>query len=332
MATEPSEVATNGASSSDPPSLTVSNVLARCDLATSIDLRAVALAARNVEYQSKVRPDSLVLRLRERRSSADGNACPHTTVTVRSSGKITLTGSKSEAAALDAARRVARRIQRVGFPVSFRGFRISNMSAFVDAGFEVRVQSIASSRQHAHHSSYEPEIRAFLVYRLPGSKCVLNIYGSGKVVLNGVTAHSALSDAVRRIYPVLLAFRREDDSVHDAAPNRAVERSRKRPRSGAGTERAKRQAPRSAFVSAVGQHEAAAAEEEDDLEAELACSHEPSRAVEGEWKTEDEEEDREEEEDGDIPTTDRVTRQAAAMPMEQVAEEEDEDGLLDLIG
>lgn len=72
-----------------------------------LDLRKINFCTRNTEYNPS-RFKGLVMRIRE----------PKTTALIFRSGKIVVTGAKSEEAALLAARKYARIIQKLGFTVS----------------------------------------------------------------------------------------------------------------------------------------------------------------------------------------------------------------------
>lgn len=77
------------------------------NLVSELDLRKINFCTRNAEYNPS-RFKGLVMRIRE----------PKTTALIFRSGKVVVTGARSEAAALLAARKYARIIQKLGFPVS----------------------------------------------------------------------------------------------------------------------------------------------------------------------------------------------------------------------
>lgn len=77
------------------------------NLNCKLDLKKIALHARNAEYNPK-RFAAVIMRIRE----------PRTTALIFSSGKMVCTGAKSEGDSRLAARKYARIIQKLGFPVS----------------------------------------------------------------------------------------------------------------------------------------------------------------------------------------------------------------------
>lgn len=81
---------------------------------------------------------------------------PKTTALIFASGKMVVTGAKSEDDARLAARKYARIIQKLGFEASFNEFKIQNMVGSCDVKFPIRLEGLAFS--HGHFSSYEPEV------------------------------------------------------------------------------------------------------------------------------------------------------------------------------
>jgi len=106
---------------------------------------------------------------------------PKTTALVFASGKVVVTGAKSEDDARLAARKFARIIMKLGFETKFTDFKIQNIVGSVrplllvlvrlsrlvltllarpqcDVKFPIRLEGLAYG--HGHFSSYEPEVRS----------------------------------------------------------------------------------------------------------------------------------------------------------------------------
>lgn len=116
---------------------------------------------------------------------------PKTTALIFASGKMVVTGAKSEDDSRLAARKYARIIQKLGFEATFTDFKIQNMVGSCDVKFPVRLEGLAFS--HGHFSSYEPELFPGLIYRMVKPKVVLLIFVSGKVVLTGAKVSLAMT-------------------------------------------------------------------------------------------------------------------------------------------
>jgi transcription initiation factor TFIID TATA-box-binding protein len=127
---------------------------------------------------------------------------PKTTALIFASGKMLVTGSKTEEDSKLASRKFARIIQKLGFDAKFTEFKIQNIVGSCDVKFQIRLESLAS--RHHNFSSYEPELFPGLIYRMVKPKIVLLIFISGKVVLTGAKTREEIYSAYDSIYPVLL--------------------------------------------------------------------------------------------------------------------------------
>lgn len=85
---------------------------------------------------------------------------PKTTALIFASGKMVVTGAKSEDDSRLASRKYARIIQKLGFEAKFSEFKIQNIVGSCDVKFPIRLEGLAFS--HGHFSSYEPEVILFV--------------------------------------------------------------------------------------------------------------------------------------------------------------------------
>jgi transcription initiation factor TFIID TATA-box-binding protein len=99
----------------DVPSPTLQNIVSTVNLGVPLDLKKIALHARNAEYNPK-RFAAVIMRIRD----------PRTTALIFSSGKMVCTGAKSEEASRLAARKYARIVQKLGFKAKFTEFKVKN--------------------------------------------------------------------------------------------------------------------------------------------------------------------------------------------------------------
>ncbi|KAM9291899.1 TATA box-binding protein-like 2 [Morus bassanus] len=171
------------------------NIVSTVNLACKLDLKNIALHARNAEYNPK-RFAAVIMRIRE----------PRTTALIFSSGKMVCTGAKSEEQSRLAARKYARVVQKLGFPAKFLDFKIQNMVGSCDVRFPIRLEGLVLT--HQQFSSYEPELFPGLIYRMVKPRIVLLIFVSGKVVLTGAKERSEIYEAFENIYPILKGFRK----------------------------------------------------------------------------------------------------------------------------
>ncbi|KAI4598235.1 TATA-binding protein (TBP) [Pestalotiopsis sp. IQ-011] len=184
--------ATQGGSGLTP---TLQNIVATVNLDCRLDLKTIALHARNAEYNPK-RFAAVIMRIRE----------PKTTALIFASGKMVVTGAKSEDDSKLASRKYARIIQKLGFNAKFTDFKIQNIVGSCDIKFPIRLEGLAS--RHHNFSSYEPELFPGLIYRMIKPKVVLLIFVSGKIVLTGAKVREEIYQAFEMMYPVLQDFRK----------------------------------------------------------------------------------------------------------------------------
>ena len=93
------------------------NIVSTVNLGCKLDLKKIALQARNAEYNPK-RFAAVIMRIRE----------PRTTALIFSSGKMVCTGAKSEEQSRLAARKYARIVQKLGFDVSLINLFITKLN------------------------------------------------------------------------------------------------------------------------------------------------------------------------------------------------------------
>ncbi|GLC43794.1 hypothetical protein PLESTB_000908600 [Pleodorina starrii] len=176
------------------------NVVATVNLGTKLDLKEIAMHARNAEYNPK-RFAAVIMRIRE----------PKTTALIFASGKMVCTGAKSEDDSRTAARRYAKIVQKLGFPATFKEFKIQNIVGSCDVKFPIRLEGLAYA--HSLFASYEPELFPGLIYRMKQPKIVLLIFVSGKVVLTGAKTRYEIYQAYMNIYPTLIQYKKGDVAV-----------------------------------------------------------------------------------------------------------------------
>ena len=172
------------------------NVVATMNVSCRLDLKDIVTRSRNSEYNPK-RFAAVVMRIRE----------PKSTALIFQTGKIVITGARSEDNAWIAARKYARILQKLDFPAQFRDFKIQNIVGSCDLGFPIRLEGLAN--QHSQFSSYEPELFPGLIYRMNQPKIVILAFVSGKIVLTGAKSNKQIINAFNKIYPILVQFRKD---------------------------------------------------------------------------------------------------------------------------
>ncbi|XP_071515168.1 TATA box-binding protein-like 1 isoform X2 [Panulirus ornatus] len=169
----------------------INNVVCSFSVACHLDLRSIALTGNNVEFR---RENGMVtMKLRK----------PPTTASIWSSGKVTCTGSTSESQARLAARRIARCIQKLGYNVKFKNFRIVNVLGTCTMPFAIKITPFSLRFRTA--ASYEPELHPGVTYKIDHPKATLKIFSTGSITVTAPSINNVQS-AIEHIYPLVREF------------------------------------------------------------------------------------------------------------------------------
>ncbi|XP_004925553.1 uncharacterized protein LOC101741862 [Bombyx mori] len=175
-------------------SIKLQNCVATVSLGCELKLLDIYCRTRYSEY-NPARFQGVVMKILD----------PRATALVFRSGKIVCTGTRNEHDSYVAARKIARIIQKLGFPAKFLNFKIQNFIATADLRFPIKLEALQQA--HGQFSSYEPELFPGLVYRMVRPRVVLLIFVNGKMVITGGKSRTEISEAVDVIYPILRSYR-----------------------------------------------------------------------------------------------------------------------------
>ncbi|KAK4671642.1 hypothetical protein QC764_607640 [Podospora pseudoanserina] len=184
------------------------NFVVTVNLDCRIDLNYLAQRARNVEYRPR-RFNAVIMRIRD----------PRTTALIFATGRMVVTGAKSEALARLAAKKHAYALQKCGFTPKFCDFTVQNIIASANVGSNIRLEGLAN-KYVTVGASFVPEIfpglsfKQYLGYRADGTprSCpTLLIFTTGKIVVTGAKTEEDLMAAFARVYPLFFDFRFASD-------------------------------------------------------------------------------------------------------------------------
>ena len=178
------------------------NIVSTANLKCVLDLREIALRAKNAEYNPK-KFAAVIMRIKE----------PKTTALIFSSGKMVCTGARTEEESKQASRIYAKIILKLGFPAKFSEFKVQNIVASCDAKFPIRLEGLAS--EYLKFCSYEPEMFPGLIFHMLEPKIVLLIFVSGKIVLTGAKNIEDIYKAYNNILPILMQFKKSEFKLGD---------------------------------------------------------------------------------------------------------------------
>ncbi|KAI3884828.1 hypothetical protein MKX03_009918 [Papaver bracteatum] len=170
---------------------TIQNIVSTVNLDCKLNLREIAMRARNAEYNPK-RFSAVTIRLKY----------PKTTGLIFESGKIVCTGAKTEAQSKLAARKYARMIQKLGFPAKFKNFKIQNIVTSCDVNFLIKLDAF----QYSNGGKFSNDPQIFpnrMVFKMKQPEITILIFVSGKIVITGAKERGDAYNAFEHIYPLL---------------------------------------------------------------------------------------------------------------------------------
>jgi transcription initiation factor TFIID TATA-box-binding protein len=167
-------------------SVNIENVVASATLDQRIDLSTIMKVFRNVEYRPKQFP-GLVFRLKR----------PKTATLIFGSGKMVCTGSKSEAQAKAAVKKVVKELQSNGIIIlSKPKIVIQNIVASASLGGKIDLEKAVRTMENV---MYEPEQFPGLIFRMTDPKVVMLLFASGKLVCTGAKNEEMVGEAVEKL-------------------------------------------------------------------------------------------------------------------------------------
>lgn len=164
----------------------VENVVASVTLEDRIDLNKLAENCSEAEYDPSQFP-GLVLRLKE----------PKAAILVFNTGKMVVTGLRSEEDAPTVVEKIIERIREAGISVKSQAkIKVQNIvaSGSLGAALDLEIASIT-----LEDSLYEPEQFPGLIYRAKNPKVVFLLFSSGRIVCTGAKKETDVKEAVMRL-------------------------------------------------------------------------------------------------------------------------------------
>merc|ERR1712224_539127 len=137
---------------------------------------------------------------------------PKSTALIFNSGKVIITGCKSEKLAHISGRKYAKILERLNFRIQLGKFKIQNCVGSCDVGFPIRLEGIQKANQE--DCNYEPELFPGLIWRFNNKnrkklkKCVALIFVTGKIVFTGGKSEKIIRHAFEELYPYLIKYRK----------------------------------------------------------------------------------------------------------------------------
>lgn len=179
----------------------VVNTICLLNLGVPVDLKQLAMGARNVEFIPKRR--IVVLRVQE----------PPAAAIIRQGGLVTISGAASIAAAKRAAcivAKVVRAVLQLGDQLTKVTFRAMSVNVRFDLKHPIRLEALKVA--HPEACAYDPESFCAAVLRLKGTSAdgtgqpwyaVCSVFVSGKVNITGLRSAQDIDAAYNTLLPLL---------------------------------------------------------------------------------------------------------------------------------
>ena len=108
-----------------------------------------------------------------------------TTALIFKTGKMVITGAKSEQQSEDAAKHYARAIEKVSKQkIKITKFTVQNMVASCSVDHKINLEALVHSN-HKSFCTFNPDTFPGLIYQMTKPKMCLLIFASGKIVVTG---------------------------------------------------------------------------------------------------------------------------------------------------
>lgn len=144
---------------------------------------------------------------------------PRTTALAFASGNMVCTGGKTELESRYAARKYAMIFQKIGIPVCFKDFKIQNIVASANVGFNLKLQEI--SEAFGPYTTYEPDLFPGLILRSINPKLVFLCFRSGKIVITGAKNKQQIESTYNALYTnIIMKYRDTEDSTASSSAYR----------------------------------------------------------------------------------------------------------------
>jgi transcription initiation factor TFIID TATA-box-binding protein len=173
----------------------ISNLVTTVDLDCKFDLHHIAKYAGNVSYNPKSF-SAAIIRVR---------SPIRATYLIFGTGKIVITGCRSEPNARLAVRKLVAMLSKLGYAPEYSKPRLVNIVATTDLNCMIRLEGF--HQKHSNFVSFEPEIFAGLVYEFLRPKLKMIAFANGKAIFVGARHIEDVYYAFEQVYPTLMEFK-----------------------------------------------------------------------------------------------------------------------------
>ena len=178
----------------------IENVVSTASLGCTLDLKKISLETNNAEYDSN-KKRGLIMRISE----------PKSTAIIHPSGKMIITGTKSQSDSLKAANIFKDKIEKIGYKPNLKDFEIRNIVCCCNLNYKLNLSDLIKklNKNKKGKCHYDPEHFPALTYKMNLQKISFSIFSSGKIILRGST-EDAIIKAFNNILPLFKQLKKKE--------------------------------------------------------------------------------------------------------------------------
>ena len=178
----------------------INNIISSVNLGSNLNIKNIALKIKNAEYTNNFSK----LKLKSKNAKA--------TATIFSSGKMVCSGAKTEKQSKSMCAKFGKIVNKVGFNVELKNFKIQNIIASYDVKFKICLPKLFNeintliniSKNIYNYVKYNSDNFPGLIFYMNDLKVSLLVFGYGKVVISGAKKKEEIEEIFRNVYPLLI--------------------------------------------------------------------------------------------------------------------------------
>ena len=178
----------------------INNIISSVSLGSNLNIKNIALKIKNAEYTNNF--SKLILKSKNTKATA----------TIFSSGKMVCSGAKTEKQSKSICIKFGKIVNKVGFNVELKNFKIQNIIASYDVKFKICLPKLFNeintliniSKNIYNYVKYNSDNFPGLIFYMNDLKVSLLVFEYGKVVISGAKKKEEIEEIFRNIYPLLI--------------------------------------------------------------------------------------------------------------------------------
>ena len=178
----------------------INNIISSVSLGSNLNIKNIALKIKNAEYTNNF--SKLILKSKNAKATA----------TIFSSGKMVCSGAKTEKQSKSICAKFGKIVNKVGFNVELKNFKIQNIIASYDVKFKICLSKLFNeintliniSKNIYNYVKYNSDNFPGLIFYMNDLKVSLLVFEYGKILISGAKKKEEIEEIFRNVYPLLI--------------------------------------------------------------------------------------------------------------------------------